>query len=122
MDVPAPILAPDPQGLGPHHAASPDGSLMLKTTKPGGGAGEPRGPPAAGSPGKPGEDRHVRTCGSSAVGALSSGGTCSVPSSLSPSGWGAFYHQFLRKHNLLVMFAGLGNVNMLYQKNKISEK
>ena len=42
------------------------------------------------------------------MGALSSGGTCSVPSSLSLNGWGAFYHQFLRKHNLLDMFASLG--------------
>lgn len=65
----SPHPGPDPQGLGPHDAASPDGSLTLKATKPGGGAGEPRGPPAAGSPGKPGEDGHIRTRGSSAVGA-----------------------------------------------------
>lgn len=47
-------------------------------------------------------------------------GARSVPSSLSLNGWGAFYHQLL-KHNVLVMFASLGNVNVLYQK-KIPEK
>lgn len=48
--------------------------------------------------------------------ALPSGGARSVPSSLRLNGWGAFYHQLLRKHNVLVMFASLGNVNVLYQK------